>query len=108
MVVEIASLVDIFGYNMNELNLELDGKNNDFFRHIDKISAFMKTLQHWRIRVFQERMLDGSTMQDIVTRHLDLGLLHETFMRYFPDEMRETGLNFGNISFYFKLQVMFA
>jgi len=40
--------VDIFGY-FNELNLGLQGKNNDFFRHIDKISAFIKTVQQWRI-----------------------------------------------------------
>ena len=33
-------------------------------------------------------MFDGSAIQDIVTRHLDL--LHESFMRYFPNEMRET------------------
>src|SRR6218665_216723 len=45
VIVEKACLVDIF-WNMNELNLGLQGKNNDFFRHIDKISAFMKTLPH--------------------------------------------------------------
>jgi len=33
-------------------------------------------------------MFDGSTIQNIVTRHL--ALLHEKFMRYFPSEMRET------------------
>jgi len=31
---------------LNELNLGLQGKKNDFFRHIDKISAFMEALQH--------------------------------------------------------------
>jgi len=47
----------------------------------------MKTLQHWKIRVVQGRMFDGLTIQDIVTRHLEL--LHEKFMRYFPNEMRK-------------------
>jgi len=48
----------------------------------------MKTLQYWRIRVVQGRMFDGSTIQDIATGHLDL--LHQKFMRYFPNETRET------------------
>ena len=33
-------------------------------------------------------MFDSLTIKDIVTRHLDL--LHEKFMSYFPNEMRET------------------
>lgn len=104
-LLKLAYLVDIFGY-LNELNLGLQGKNNDLFRHIDKISAFMKKLQHWRIRVVQGRMdmfaclselsieLEvtkdtwSSTIQDIVTRHLDL--LHEKFMHYFPTQIRDT------------------
>ena len=37
------------------------------------MSAFMKTLQHWRIRDLQGgRLFDSSTVQDIVTRHLAL------------------------------------
>ena len=87
-MLKLACLVDIFGYILNEFNLGLQGKNNDFFRYIDKVSTFMKTLQHWIIQVVQGRMFDDSTIQDIVTRHLDL--LHENFMRYFPNEMRET------------------
>jgi len=47
------------------------------------MSAFMKTLQRC---VVQGRMFDG--IQDIVTRHL--GLLHEKFMRYFPNNTRDT------------------
>jgi len=35
-------------------------------------------LQHWKIQVVQGRMFDGSTIQDIVTRHLDL--FQEKFM----------------------------
>src|SRR6218665_524624 len=46
------------------------------------------TMQHWRILVAQGRMFDGSTTQGIITRHLDL--LYEKFMRYFPNEIRET------------------
>jgi len=55
----------------------------------------------WRIRVVPGRMLREfpdelkvtedrlySTMQDIATRHLDL--LHEKFMHYFQNEMRDT------------------
>jgi len=48
----------------------------------------MKTLQHWIVRVVQGRMFDGSTTQDIVTKHLNL--LHEKCMRYFQNAMRET------------------
>jgi len=33
VVVEIAYLVDIFGYNLKELNLGLQGENSSFFRH---------------------------------------------------------------------------
>jgi len=33
-------------------------------------------------------MFDGSTIQDIVTRHLDL--IHEKFMNYGSNEMTET------------------
>ena len=60
----------------------------------------MKTLQHWKIRVVQGRMLTdlsnelevtkdrlSSAIQDIVSRHLDL--LRERFMHYFPIEMRD-------------------
>ena len=71
-LLKLACPVDIFGYNLNEYNLGLQGKNNDFFRHNDKISAFTKTLQHRRIRDLQGRIFDSSTIQDIVTRHLDL------------------------------------
>ena len=58
LLLKLAFLVDIFGY-LNELNLALKGKNNDFFQYIEKISTFMKTLQNWRIRVVQGRMFDG-------------------------------------------------
>ena len=85
MVFKIASLIDIFGY-LNELNLGLQSKNNNFLRHIDKILAFMKTLQHWSIQVVKGRMFDGSTIQDIITRQLK---------RYFSNDIREESVSRG-------------
>ena len=102
-VAKLSYLVDMFGF-LNDLNLGLQGKDNDLFRHMHKMSAFVKKLQHWRLRVGQGRMDMFSCLTDvcnlaendtdsvsaailpIITHHLDL--LITKFKQYFPNEER--------------------
>ena len=103
-VAKLSYLVDIFGF-LNDLNLGLQGRDSDLFRHMDKISAFVKKLQHWRLRVDQGRMdifacftdvcnsdtsdtdAVSATILPIISHHLDL--LNTKFNQYFPNQGRD-------------------
>ena len=99
---KLAYLVDIFN-SLNELNLRLQGKDSDLFKHGDKIRAFMKKLTHWKARASQERLdmfpcltefiLSQENFDDSVTQvslkntiSIHLGLIHEKFVHYFSAE----------------------
>jgi hypothetical protein len=99
---KLAHLVDVFGA-LNDLNLTLQGRDNDIFKHSDRINAFIKKLEHWRIRVAQGRMdafsflsehlmnveheTEQAAIQTVVVGHLDL--LHKKLLQYFPAEPTE-------------------
>ena len=103
-VAKLSYLVDIFGF-LNDLNLGLQGRDSDLFRHMDMINAFVKKLQHWRLRVGQGRMDMFSCLTDvcnsdtsdadavsaailpIISHHLDL--LITKFNQYFPNQERD-------------------
>lgn len=99
---KLAYLVDIFNY-LNDLNVSLQGKDSDLFKHGDKIQAFIKKLALWKVRASQERLdmfpcltefilsqenSDDSTtlisIKSTIANHLEL--LQAKFSVYFPVE----------------------
>ncbi|XP_028673527.1 protein FAM200A-like [Erpetoichthys calabaricus] len=96
---KLAYLVDIFNA-LNDLNPSLQGRDSDLFKHMDKVSAFVKKLSQWKLRVEQQRLdmfqyfsefvaqnPDSSIQEDIskiIVNHLKL--LEENFVHYFPED----------------------
>ena len=94
---KMAYLVDIFGM-FNDLNLGLQGRDTDVFKHADKIKSFLMKKKLWRTRVGQGRIdmfscLSGvmrenesvpffPAIQAAVSSHLDL--LTAKLEQYFP------------------------
>jgi hypothetical protein len=52
---KLAYLVDIFGM-FNDLNLVLQGRDTDLFKHTDKMKSFLMKMKLWRTRVGQGRI----------------------------------------------------
>ena len=85
--------------------ISLQGRDNDRFKHFERIQAFTKKLEHWRLRVGQGRMnmfthlsenlladesdtdVKQMNIQSVVVNHLKL--LHRKFLQYFPTSPTE-------------------
>lgn len=99
---QLSYLADIFS-ELNELNLKLQGKENDIFKHTEEVQAFKKSLKIWQARVktdqpvyymfptllrhIEENHLNQECMQKI-KKDIDLHLqsLSASFEQYFPEE----------------------
>ena len=92
-------MVDIFGY-LKELNLGIQGTNTNFFRHINKILMKIIATVNIYIAPLQENYSEALELskEECLTFHqyrtlppniLDLRVLHEKVMRYFPNEIGE-------------------
>nr|XP_019573910.1 PREDICTED: protein FAM200A [Rhinolophus sinicus]XP_019573911.1 PREDICTED: protein FAM200A [Rhinolophus sinicus] len=103
LVTKLAYLSDIFGI-LNELNLKLQGKNNDIFQYVDHILRFQKTLLLWQTRLksncpsyymfptllqhIEENIINEDCLKEIKLEILlHLTSLSQTFNHYFPEEI---------------------
>ncbi|XP_045397321.1 protein FAM200A [Lemur catta] len=105
-VTKLAYLSDIFGI-FNELNLKIQGKNNDIFQYLEHILGFQKTLSLWQARLksnhpsyymfptllqhIEENIINEDCLKDIKLEILlHLTSLSQTFSYYFPQEKFES------------------
>ncbi|XP_062944426.1 protein FAM200A [Cynocephalus volans] len=105
-VTKLAYLSDIFGI-LSELNLKLQGKNNDIFQHFEHILGFQKTLSLWQARLksnrpsyymfptllqhIEENIINEDCLKKIKLEILfHLTSLSQTFEYYFPKEKFES------------------
>ncbi|KAL2766003.1 protein FAM200A [Daubentonia madagascariensis] len=104
-VTKLAYLSDIFGI-FNELNLKIQGKNNDIFQYLEHILSFQKTLSLWQVRLksnhpsyymfptllqhIEENIINEDCLKEIKLEILlHLTSLSQTFNYYFPQEKFE-------------------
>ncbi|XP_008055319.1 protein FAM200A [Carlito syrichta] len=101
-VTKLAYLSDTFGI-LNELNLKIQGKNNDIFQYLEHLLGFQKTLLLWQTRLksnypsyymfptllqhIEENIIDEDCLKDIKLEILlHLTSLSQTLNYYFPEE----------------------
>lgn len=101
-LIKLSYLADIFSI-LNELNLKLQGRGNDLFRHCEHIQAFQKSLVLWQARLksnrpsyymfptllqhTEENSISEEKVNDIKSViELHLAALSDSFSRYFPAE----------------------
>ena len=90
--VKLAYLADIFKH-LNELNIKMQGKEENLLSSSDKLRGFRSKLTLWRSFVEQGRLdmfplcnvhVNSSTLSDLIAQHLKS--LDERFNHYFPSE----------------------
>uniref|UniRef100_A0A8C3WN35 Family with sequence similarity 200 member A n=1 Tax=Catagonus wagneri TaxID=51154 RepID=A0A8C3WN35_9CETA len=101
-VTKLAYLSDVFGI-LHELNLRLQGKNNDLFQYLEHIREFQKTLLLWQARLnssrpsyymfptllqhIEENIINVDCLREIKSELLlHLTSLSQTLNQYFPEE----------------------
>lgn len=89
---KLAYLADIFKH-LNELNIKMQGKEENLLSSSDKLRGFRSKLTLWRSFVGQGRLdmfplcnvhVNSCTISDLITQHLKS--LDERFNHYFPSE----------------------
>lgn len=101
-VLKLSYLADIFS-KLNELNLKLQGRENDIFRHSEEIKTFKKSVKVWeaRLKVAQpvyymfptlfQHIEENDVNEECVKNlkqdiQLHLQSLSASFEHYFPEE----------------------
>lgn len=102
-ILKLSYLSDIFS-KLNELNLKLQGKETDVFRHCEEVEAFKKSIMLWQARLAVDQPLyymfptllqhieeHNNTSEETMKKlkcdiQLHLHSLSSSFEQYFPEE----------------------